>query len=124
MRSTSLETTLQRVTAPRLGLPSWSIWPVLALYHLRTGVDLSKVRSIDEMAALGKRPFYAIADLKDTVAIPEDARTLYNASHASLRELWEVPDAGHTEARFLHPDEFDQRLVAFFDEALRIHPTA
>lgn len=117
-----LETTLQQVTAPRVGLPSWVTWPVLALYHLRTGVDLSAMRSIDDMEALGQRPFYAIADLKDTTTIPGDARILYNASHALLRELWEVPDAGHTEARFLHPNEFDQRLIAFFHAALRTPP--
>lgn len=119
----NLETTLQQVTAPRVGLPSWTTWPLFALYRLRTGVNLSEMRSIDDMAALGQRPFYAIADLKDTVTIPGDARILYNASHAALRELWEVPDAGHTEARFLHPNEFDQRLVAFFNATLYTYPT-
>ncbi|HLI71962.1 MAG TPA: CocE/NonD family hydrolase [Ktedonobacteraceae bacterium] len=120
----SLVTTLEQVTAPRVGLPSWVDWPVLTLYRLRTGVDLSNMRNIDDMAALGQRPFYAIADMKDTVTMPGDARLLYNASRASLRELWEVPDAGHTEARFLHPNEFDQRLIAFFNAALHTHPAA
>jgi fermentation-respiration switch protein FrsA (DUF1100 family) len=114
----NLEATLQMVTAPLIKLPGWTVWSLLNLYHLRTGVDLSRMRNIDDIAALGNRPFYAIGDMKDTVTIPGDARTLYDASRASLRELWEVPDAGHTESRFLHPDEFDQRLVAFFDAAL------
>jgi fermentation-respiration switch protein FrsA (DUF1100 family) len=119
----NLEITLQKVTAPLARLPAWTVWPLLELYHLRTGVDLSRMRNIDDMVALGHRPFYAIADMKDRVTIPGDARTLYNASHAPLRELWEVPDAGHTESRFLHPDEFDQRLVAFFDAALHTYTT-
>lgn len=114
----NLETTLQTVTAAGSKLPSWMVWPVLELYRLRAGVDLRKMRSIDDMAALGQRPFYAIADMRDTVTIPEDARALYNRSHAPLRSLWEVPDAGHTQSRFLHPDEFDQRLIAFFHAAL------
>lgn len=95
------------------------VGPLLKLYQLRTGVDLTKMRTIDDMAALGKRSFYVVGDLRDTVALPGDARKLYNASRGTVRELWEVPDAHHTEARFLHPDEFDQRLIAFFDKALR-----
>lgn len=115
----NLTTTLKTVTAPLIGLPGWMVGPLLKLYQLRTGVNLTEMRNINDMAALGKRSFYAIGDLKDTVTLPGDARKLYNASHGTLRELWEVPDAHHTEARFLHPDEFDQRLIAFFDKALR-----
>ena len=115
----NLVTTLKAVTAPLARLPGWMVDPLLKLYQVRTGVDLAAMRNIDDMAALGTRPFYAIGDMQDTVTIPGDAHTLYNASHGTLRELWEVSDARHTEARFLHPDEFDQRLVAFFDKALQ-----
>ena len=115
----NLVTTLKAVTAPLARLPGWMVDPLLKLYQVRTGVDLAAMRNIDDMAALGTRSFYAIGDMQDTVTIPGDARTLYNASHGTLRELWEVSDARHTEARFLHPDEFDQRLVAFFDKALQ-----
>ncbi len=114
----NLVTTLKTVTAPLIRVPGWMVGPLLKLYQLRTGVDLAEMRNGGDMAALGKRAFYAIGDMQDSVTLPGDARKLYNASHASLRELWEVSDAHHTEARFLHPDEFDQRLVAFFDKAL------
>src|SRR6266446_7697522 len=92
-----------------IGLPGWIVWPIVKLYQIRTGVDLNAIRNINDMAALGDRPFYAIGDLKDRVTLPGDARKLYDASHSPLRQLWEVSDAGHTEARFLHPDEFDRR---------------
>ncbi len=115
----NLATTLKTVTAPLARLPDWMVGPLLKLYQLRTGVDLAAMRNIDDMAALGKRSFYVIGDMKDTVTLPGDARKLYNASHGTIRELWEVPAAHHTEARFLYPDEFDQRLIAFFDKALR-----
>ncbi len=114
-----LKETLQAVTAPLIRLPSWIVWPILKLYQLRTGADFTQLRNIDDMAALGNRPFYAIGDMKDSVTLPGDARRLYNASHSPLRQLWEVPDTGHTGSRFYHPVEFDQRLIAFFDEALK-----
>lgn len=114
-----LTETMQAVTAPLIRLPGWMVGPILKLYQLRTGVDLTKLRNIDDMAALDERPFYAIGDMKDKVTLPGDARRLYEASRSPERQLWEVPDTGHTEARFSHPDEFDRRLIAFFDEALR-----
>ena len=113
-----LNTTMRLVTAPLIGLPGWMVWPIVKLYQIRTGVDLTAIRNVDDMVALGDRPFYAISDLRDRVTLPGDARKLYDASHSPLRQLWEVSDAGHTEARFLHPNEFDQRLITFFDEAL------
>jgi len=120
----NLNATMRLVTAPLIGLPSWMVWPIVKLYQFRTGVDLTAMRNIDDMAALADRPFYAIGDMKDKVTLPGDARKLYDASHSSSRQLWEVPDTGHTEARFSHPDEFDRRLIAFFDEALRgIYPS-
>lgn len=114
-----LTETMQAVTAPLLRLPAWAVWPILKLYELRTGVDLTQIRNINDMAALGDRPFYAIGDMKDRVTLPGDARRLYEASHSPLRQLWEVPDTSHTESLFYHPDEFYQRLITFFDEALK-----
>ena len=39
-------------------------------------------------------------------------------SHGDAR-LWEVPDAGHTQALRAHPEEYDTRVSRFFDRALR-----
>src|SRR5439155_18701220 len=94
-----LTETLQVVTAPLLRLPSWTVWPILKLYQLRTGVDLTQLRNIDDMADLDDRPFYVISDKRDEVTLPGDAHRLYEASRSPLRELWEV-DTGHTESRF------------------------
>jgi hypothetical protein len=32
--------------------------------------------------------------------------------------LWEIPEAGHTGGLETRPDEYEQRVVAFFDQAL------
>lgn len=33
-------------------------------------------------------------------------------------QLWELPDAGHVGGLFVHPSEYRQRILAFFDAAL------
>ena len=114
-----LTETLRLVTAPLTRLPGWMVGPILKFYQLRTAVDLTQFRNIDDMAALGVRAFYAIGDMKDKVTLPEDARRLYEASRSPECRLWEVPDTGHTESLFYHPDEFYARLLTFFDQALK-----
>jgi hypothetical protein len=37
------------------------------------------------------------------------------------KELWEVPGAGHTAALSARPQEYERRVVAFFDRALETH---
>jgi hypothetical protein len=38
-------------------------------------------------------------------------------AHASV-ERWNLPDADHTRAIRAHPDEYEERAAAFFDDAL------
>lgn len=42
----------------------------------------------------------------------------YYAAAGEPKALWMVPGAGHTEGADVHPREYEQRIVAFFDRAL------
>jgi hypothetical protein len=33
-------------------------------------------------------------------------------------QLWELSDAGHVGAMFVHPEEYKQRMLSLFDAAL------
>ena len=47
-----------------------------------------------------------------------DFNVLYErAAHGSV-EHWNLPDADHTRAIRAHPDEYEERVAAFFDGAL------
>ena len=35
------------------------------------------------------------------------------------RTLWEIPEAGHTGGLEARPQEYERRVVGFFDQALR-----
>jgi fermentation-respiration switch protein FrsA (DUF1100 family) len=34
------------------------------------------------------------------------------------KELWEIPDAGHTGGITARPEEYERRVIGFFDHAL------
>jgi hypothetical protein len=44
-------------------------------------------------------------------------RTFYAAAREP-KTLWKIGDAGHTDGLAAHPDEYERRVVAFFDRAL------
>jgi pimeloyl-ACP methyl ester carboxylesterase len=47
-----------------------------------------------------------------------DYNTMFNEETQGRSELWAVPDAGHTQGFALYPDEYESRVIAFFDETL------
>ena len=48
-----------------------------------------------------------------------DLTPRYYAKAGRPKALWRVPGASHTGGIDLHPREYERRVVAFFDEALR-----
>jgi hypothetical protein len=43
----------------------------------------------------------------------------YARAAGEPKEWWEIPDAGHTDGLSGRPDEYERRVVAFLDDALR-----
>jgi dipeptidyl aminopeptidase/acylaminoacyl peptidase len=91
---------------------------VIFFFRLRSGIDPRQINPIDDLPAIAPRPLLLIhgeleADRSraqqqyDSASLPENA----NAS------LWIVPDAGHGDYRRLHQEEYDARIVVFFNEA-------
>jgi uncharacterized protein len=42
----------------------------------------------------------------------------YHAAAGEPKELWEIPDAGHIGGITAHPEEYERRVVGFFDRTL------
>jgi hypothetical protein len=42
----------------------------------------------------------------------------YFAAAGQSKEIWKVPGAGHTGGLEAQPEEYERRIVAFFDNAL------
>ena len=47
-----------------------------------------------------------------------DLNPTYYEELGEPKEIWEVPDAGHIDGLDTRPDEYERRVIAFFDEAL------
>ncbi len=88
------------------------------------GIDLDDKRPIDAIAKLGSRPLQVVHGTSDDRVQPHHALDFVRAREAVVGkggqgvEPWFVTGGEHVEASFLVPDEYEQRLVAFFTDAL------
>jgi pimeloyl-ACP methyl ester carboxylesterase len=70
---------------------------------------------------LSPRPLLMIHGGKDTYIKPEIARTLYQLA-GEPKEYWEVKGAKHNQAIQLATEEYQARVLAFFDTHLASFP--
>ena len=82
------------------------------------GVDLSQVSPENSIRRLQGRSIMLIHGSDDRVVPLAQERLLQQAGGDSIKSTWIVLGAGHVQAYRLHPDEYVQRVVAFFDAAL------
>ncbi|MEA2573837.1 MAG: uncharacterized protein QOH93_1135 [Chloroflexia bacterium] len=81
------------------------------------GMKSGEVRPDEAAARLGDRALFVIHGDRDTLTDPNSAQRLYDAA-TGPKELWVVPECGHAYAPVLAPDEYKQRVNAFFQRYL------
>jgi len=100
----------------RILVPGAVLWA-----RILAGDDLTRYNPIDEVARYTGRSVAFVHGELDPV-LPASMATELHAvavdAGAITPDPWIVADAGHTEAVFHEPDEYDRRLVAFFSAAL------
>jgi len=92
-------------------------WQVVMFYRLDTGVDPAQVSPVADISRIGPRPLLLIYGEHE--AERGGAELLYNAAQQP-KELWIVPGAGHGGYIGVAPQEYERRVVTFFDKALGI----
>jgi alpha/beta superfamily hydrolase len=93
----------------------------VAWARIIAGDDLTKLNPIDEVANYGGRAIAFVQGGRDVVLPPAMAQEMHAAAvvaGATTPDLWVVPAAGHTEAVFYEPAEYEERIVEFFTAAL------
>jgi dipeptidyl aminopeptidase/acylaminoacyl peptidase len=89
-------------------------WLMYAVTDLLTSAD-APMSLRAAAAAAAPRPLLLIAG----GAVPDEPRA---ASHIqrdnAAVQVWEVPDTGHTRALYTQPAQWEQRVIAFLDNAL------
>ena len=105
------ETGLSRVLVP--GALLWA--------RIIAGDDLVAFDPIEEVDAYEGRSIAFVHGEADAVLPATFATELHDraiAAGAMTPDAWIVPGAGHTEAVYVEPDGYAERLVAFFSAAL------
>jgi pimeloyl-ACP methyl ester carboxylesterase len=79
--------------------------------------NIAAIRAVDYVGRLAPRPLLLIyGELDDYVPSDHPQRLLDAANEP--KELWLVPGSGHAMARLDHPQEYVQRVQAFFGRYL------
>jgi alpha-beta hydrolase superfamily lysophospholipase len=81
----------------------------------RSSTDIAPVKVISTIAP---RAVFLIQDADDTLCPPSESKDLFEAC-GKPKLLWTVPHAGHIQAIELQPEEYERRIVGFFDSNLR-----
>lgn len=82
-----------------------------------TGIPLSAVDPLDDIAKISPRPVYIVHSTSDAVAPPEAGEKLFNAAREP-KFLWEEKNTLHLQIYLKNPRKYQRRLVDFFDEWL------
>jgi alpha-beta hydrolase superfamily lysophospholipase len=83
----------------------------------RAGFELQAFHPLDSVRKLAPRAVLLIAGAEDATVPASMSQDLYAAA-GEPRELWLVAGAGHGDAVERQPDEYERRLVGFFDRHL------
>jgi fermentation-respiration switch protein FrsA (DUF1100 family) len=101
--------------AARLG-PFSTIPAELLLAQLtpRLGISPSQLRPIDQLPNVGC-PVYVISGAEDRHTTANETREMFEVTREP-KELWLVDRAAHEDLYRLSPDEYESRVISFFNQ--------
>lgn len=100
----------------RIVVPGAILWA-----RLIAGDDLTRFNPIDQVANYTGRSIAFVHGAEDKVlpaSMSTEMQAAAVAAGATSPEAWIVPGAGHTQAVFFQPAEYESRILAFFTAAL------
>jgi len=89
-------------------------------YGRLQGIELTSPSPAEMMARMGSRPVAIVHGERDGSVPVAQAERLISLDRAAGGQpvVWLVADAGHTQAMYDHPAEYERRLTDFFAAAL------
>jgi pimeloyl-ACP methyl ester carboxylesterase len=88
---------------------------IVFFFRYYTGTDPASVRPIDSVAKISPRPLLLIAGEREAAANRTQAQ--FEAA-GQPKELWLVPQVGHGGYGNRWPEEYERRIVSFFNDYL------
>jgi uncharacterized protein len=100
------------------GLPPFPFAPLIVFWSEREGgYRASEIDATQWIGQISPRPVLLLQGGADVVVSPESGARLFAAAR-DPKELWLEPALGHVEFLKQRPEEFERRLVAFYDKHL------
>jgi len=105
-----------------VNLPPFPLTPMIVFFmEHKLGFPVKEIAPIGHIAQISPRPVLIMMGGKDTWVNPTGGRQLYMTA-GEPRELWFDPELEHLEFSEKRADEFEQRVVVFFDQYLLSKP--
>jgi hypothetical protein len=106
-------TWMNSISRPPFTLPLLPYGPALA--NLLVGGNVAATRPVDVISQISPRAVMLIhsADDQNSTTPLSGARRLYTAA-GQQKEEWIAPHGGHVGALDAYPQEYEQRVLAFF----------
>ncbi len=100
------------------GLPRRPLTSLLEpMIEWRLGLSLTDLAPRDTIGKL-KCPVFVVSGVSDRRVFPQDAQELYDQAHEP-KSFWLVPGAGHADFHKTAGKEYERRVLAFIDAALK-----
>lgn len=102
-----------------IGLPAFPFAPLTVwMSELRVGIRSEDIVPEREVVAIAPRPVFIMHGELDTTISPEDGEAVFAAAREP-KQWWLIPGTAHGEGAEKAPEEYERRIVAFFDAYLR-----
>ena len=100
------------------GLPAFPFAPLIIWWGEQiAGFDSNEIDATKWIGQISPRPVLIMMGGQDDTIPPESGQWLYEAAKEP-KELWFVPEAGHHGIPEVKPEEYEQRVIGFFDTYL------
>jgi len=100
------------------GLPRFPFEPIAVfMLQRQTGLPLDAVAAIQDVAKISPRPLLLIHGSDDSLIPAEESLELFAAA-GDPKELWVVEGAGHAEAFVVDREQYEEKVLGFFNNYL------
>jgi hypothetical protein len=100
------------------GLPPFPFVPMIVFWaEQELGFDTSDINAKLWVGEISPRAVFLLQGGADDYVSPRSGELLYEAA-GEPKQLWYEPDLGHTDFWEEMPEQYEQRVVGFFDQYL------
>jgi alpha-beta hydrolase superfamily lysophospholipase len=115
----SLEESIEIGVRRRGPLGTWPLRTIATTLGIKAiGIDPDLVRPIDDIGEISPRPILIVHGGQDEL-IPSDTGSQLLEAASEPKSLWYDRNASHVTLSADQPDEYEKRIVQFFDAALK-----